>query len=101
MHEYLVKERKNETQFQNIDSAELMKEFDFDKLYPTHGSKAKTAQMQDSRIMKPSSGHQKNPSVSNRTGTFERKDSYSKLAKSLSQNLLVKTNDNTQRFRGK
>jgi len=82
MHEYLIKER-NETQFQNIDSAELMKEFDFDKLYPTHG-KSKTAQMQESRVMKPNTGHQKNPSITNRNGTFERKDSYSKLCKSLS-----------------
>jgi hypothetical protein len=64
-------------------------------------NKAKTAQMQESRVIKPNTGHQKNPSISNRTGTFDRKDSYSKLAKSLSQNLLVKTNENTQRFRGK
>ena len=89
MHEFLIKER-NETQFQNIDSAKLMKEFDFDKLYPTHGSKAKTAQMQESRVIKPNTGyHQKNPSNSNRPA-FDRKDSYSKLCKSLSQNLLAK-----------
>ena len=55
MQDYLLKEKNQETQFHNIDSADLMKEFDFDKLYPAMNreqAKAKTAQMQESRVVR-------------------------------------------------
>jgi hypothetical protein len=38
MHTYLIQEPPKE--FQNIDAADLMKEFDFDKLYPKQTLKA-------------------------------------------------------------